>query len=196
MKVQVLKLNDKSETVELKVSESKMPKRALEVISRVAKQGEKQGTKAVKDRSQVRGRAAKPFKQKGTGNARQGSRKGPHMRGGGIAHGAKMDTRSLGLNKKFKTLVLKNLLLSYANDNKLSFIDLKGDGKDLRKILKDSTKTLLIHSLENKNSVRSARNLPKVRILAAPSMSPLLMTDYNQIVIDLSEKERIEKILG
>lgn len=196
MEFKVLKLNDKSQAIELKVAESKMPANALEVITRVAKQNLKQGTKAVKDRSEVRGRAAKPFRQKGTGNARQGSRKGPHMRGGGIAHGTTMDTRSLGLNKKFKNLVLKNILLSYANDDKLSFIDLKGDAKDLRKLLKDSPKTLLIHSLENKDTVRSVRNLPKVRTLVSSSMSPLLMTDFNQIIIDLSEKERIEKILG
>ena len=83
----------------------------------------RQGSHKTKTRSEVRGRAKKPFSQKGTGNARQGSSKPPNFRGGAISMGPQNRDHSFSLNKKEKTLALKYALSDKINKDKIIFID-------------------------------------------------------------------------
>ena len=83
----------------------------------------RQGTHKTKSRSEVSGRAKKPFSQKGTGNARQGSSKPPNFRGGAVSMGPVNRDHSFNLNKKEKKLALKSALSSKLNEDKLIFID-------------------------------------------------------------------------
>lgn len=81
------------------------------------------GTQKVKTRSEVHGTTKKPFAQKGTGNARQGSLKGPHQRGGGVAHAMTPRSYEYNLNKKFRVLGLKTALSLKVSENNLKVID-------------------------------------------------------------------------
>ena len=83
----------------------------------------RQGSHKTKTRSEVSGRAKKPFSQKGTGNARQGSSKPPHFRGGATSMGPVNRDHSISLNKKEKTLALKSALSSKMSENNIIFID-------------------------------------------------------------------------
>ena len=83
----------------------------------------RQGSHKTKTRSEVSGRAKKPFSQKGTGNARQGSSKPPHFRGGATSMGPINRDHSISLNKKEKTLALKSALSSKISENNIIFID-------------------------------------------------------------------------
>jgi large subunit ribosomal protein L4 len=194
MKVTLLKSESKSE-VDLNASiDASISDYAIGVLNRVARQNLKQGTKHTKGRSEVQGRAAKPFKQKGTGNARQGSRKGPHMRGGGISHGAKPDYHKLALNRSFKQTVLKKVLSKYIEAGNLGFIDLESDTKKLRSTLGEE-KTLIVFNSERLNKVRAFRNMPKVTVLNINSLSALKTLSYGKIYFDLEAKEKVQEIL-
>ena len=112
----------------------------------------RQGSHKTKTRSEVNGRAKKPFAQKGTGNARQGSSKPPHFRGGAISMGPKNRDHSFSLNKKEKTLALKCALSNKVDNEEMIFIDsFKVDNhktKNLNRSLKnfDFNSALFIHN--------------------------------------------------
>src|SRR5688572_10330331 len=107
MKVKVLKLNNSSSQIDLKIEgEARTQGRLMRdvaLVARVRNQANKQGTKKAKTRTEVVGHSAKPYKQKHTGRARQGSTKGPHHRGGGVAHSILPDFKKLSINKKQKS---------------------------------------------------------------------------------------------
>lgn len=194
MKLNVLKSDGSNSSVELKLNlDTKLSDYALAVLTRVARQNSKQGTKKVKTRSEVRGRAAKPFKQKGTGNARQGSRKGPHMRGGGIAHGPRQDYSKLALNKKFSSTILKKLLSKHAEDGSLNLIELDKISKEMKNAL--SLKSLIVYSKENKAQTLKLRNLKNVSLVEAASLNASMLLNVKNIYIDLSAKEKLEGVL-
>lgn len=193
MKVPVLK-GESTKDIDIEVSlDSKISDSTIGVLNRVISQNTKQGTKSAKGRSEVRGKAAKPFRQKGTGNARQGSRKGPHFRGGGVSHGPTPDYKKLGLNKKFKNLVTKKLLSKYIAEGNFGFIDLKDDVKGLRKNLIE--KSLVVYSKDNSDSLRSIRNMTKVKVLNVSSLSPLYLLNFKKVYFDLDAKDKVLEIL-
>ncbi len=171
----------------------------ISLIVRVLGQNRKQGTKKAKTRSEVKGKSAKPYRQKGTGNARQGSRKAPHFRGGGVAHGPMPDYTKLRLNKKFKRMVLINILKRYLSDGRLSFIDLS-DGENLRAFdpsMLVEGRSLVIYDQKNRESVNYLRNIPDVDVLSFVSLSPMLILNYNNLYFDLNVKEDlISMIIG
>lgn len=194
MKVSLLKSDNSISQVEFEAKvDGSISDYAIGVLRRVYRQNQKQGTKHVKTRSEVAGRAAKPFKQKGTGNARQGSRKGPHFRGGGIAHGPTPDYKKLGLNKKFKKSVLKKILSKYIEEERFVFVELN-EAKNLRKEL-GKEKCLVVYSASSRDSVRYIRNLEKVNLMPASNLSALMLFDYNKIYFDVNEKERLAEIM-
>ena len=128
----------------------------------------RQGSHKTKTRSEVNGRAKKPFAQKGSGNARQGSRKPPHFRGGATSMGPQNRDHSFNLNKKEKILALKSALSSKLSEEKIVFIESlevkNHKTKDLDKKLKkfNFESALFIYSEEEKNInfKRAYSNLP------------------------------------
>lgn len=195
MKVSLLKSDGKLSEVEIEgIFDVSVSDYALAVVNRVHGQNAKQGTKKVKTRSEVRGKAAKPYRQKGTGKARQGSTKAPHFRGGGVAHGPTPDYHRLRLNRKFKRSVLKGILSKYISGNSFAFIDLSNDVRNLRKEL-SKEKSLVIYSLANRENTKVFRNLENVDLLPASSLSPSLILNYRKIYLDIDEKERLVDIL-
>ena len=128
----------------------------------------RQGTHKTKTRSEEKGRAKKPFSQKGTGNARQGSSKAPHFRGGAISMGPQNKDHSFSLNKKEKKLAIKCALSEKINNEEIIFIDnleLKNHKtKELSKTLNKFkfSSALFIYKEDNNilNFKRASANIP------------------------------------
>ena len=131
------------------------------------------GTACTKDRSEVHGSNAKPYKQKGTGNARRGDKKSPLLRGGGVIFGPKPRDFSFSLPKKVKRLAMKSILSEKAQSDRLVIIEdftvASGKTKDLVTILdrfaKD-TRTVIITKDDDKLIRRAGKNIPALSFLS------------------------------
>ncbi|BDQ04914.1 MAG: 50S ribosomal protein L4 [Candidatus Dojkabacteria bacterium] len=196
MMVNVIKSNT-VETLEIPdVSSHLIKDNYISLIARVLGQNTRQGTKKAKTRSEVKGKSAKPYRQKGTGYARQGSRKAPHFRGGGVAHGPMPDYTKLRLNKKFKRMVLVNILKKYLLEGRLGFIDLS-EGKDVRIFGSPifEGRSLVVYDSNHKVYVNYLRNISNVDILPFVSLSPLLVLNYNNLYFDLNIKDTVVSMI-
>jgi len=138
----------------------------------------RRGTQSTKTRAEVRGGNAKPWAQKGTGRARQGSIVGPHFRGGGVAMGPKPRDYSQKTPKKMKRLALYSALSDRANDDNVIVIDSWGfdapKTKDAVAALKDlgvEGKALVVLDREDANAWKSFNNLPKVHAISADQLN-------------------------
>jgi len=159
----------------------------------------RQGSHKTKSRSEVNGRSKKPFSQKGTGNARQGSSKPPHFRGGATSMGPVNRDHSFSLNKKEKKLALKSALSSKLLNNNIIFIDtLEIDShktKSLNIKLKNFNfiSALFVFGDENINDnfKTASSNLPRVSILNHKGINVKDILSYDKIFI---EEKSIEKI--
>lgn len=200
MKVKVLKLDNTTSDIDFKfeVKSSENLEQDLAIIARVKAQAEKQGTKKAKTRSEVAGHAAKPFKQKGTGRGRQGSTKGPHFVGGGVAHGPRQDYSSLKLNRKYKSIALKRFLADYISNEQFSFVDLTGKStsKDVRNLFANGEKTLVVYSKDNVDLVRATRNLAHVDSVNVQNVSAFNVVNYTRILVDVASKDDLLNLLN
>ena len=159
----------------------------------------RQGSHNTKTRSEVRGRAKKPFAQKGTDNARQGSSKPPNFRGGAISMGPQCRDHSFSLNKKEKILALKCALSDKMKKEEIIFIDsleIKSHKtKDLSKSLRNFSfnSALFIHGDENKtiNFIRASSNIPKLSLLSDKGINVSDIIMFEKIFI---EKNSVQKI--
>ena len=164
----------------------------------------RQGTHKTKTRSEVNGRAKKPFSQKGTGNARQGSSKPPHFRGGAISMGPQNRDHSFSLNKKEKKLALKCALTEKINKEEIIFIDsleIKSHKtKVLSKFLQNFTynSALFIHGDEEKttNFKRASSNIPKLAMLSDKGLNVKDLITFDKIFIEISSIQEISKRLS
>ena len=131
------------------------------------------GTQSTKTRSEVAGGGAKPFRQKGTGNARHGSIRAPHYSGGGVAHAPKPRSYAVKTNKKEVRLALRSALSDRAADGKLVVVDAWGFDKPSTKAAKAalaelgvSGKALVVVGRDDATSALSFQNLPDVQLIA------------------------------
>ncbi len=164
----------------------------------------RQGSHKTKTRSEVSGRSKKPFSQKGTGNARQGSSKPPNFRGGAIAMGPVNRDHSFNLNKKEKKLAIKSALSSKLSEDKIVFIDtFKLDNhktKTLNNSLKkfDYNTALFIYS-ENgidKNFKLASSNLPRVSLLNQKGINVRDLISFDKVFIEKESLDQITKRLS
>jgi large subunit ribosomal protein L4 len=159
----------------------------------------RQGSHKTKTRSEVSGRAKKPFAQKGTGNARQGSSKPPHFRGGATSMGPVNRDHSISLNKKEKALALKSALSSKMSENNIIFIDSfvieNHKTKNLKiKLSKFDFKSALFvygDDSEDNNFKMASSNLPRVSSLSHKGINVKDIISYDKIFI---EEKSINKI--
>ena len=152
----------------------------------------RQGTHKTKSRSEVSGRSKKPFSQKGTGNARQGSNKPPNFRGGAVSMGPVNRDHSFSLNKKEKNLALKSALSVKAQEDKIVIIDsfeikslkTKELFSDLKKF--NYTTALFIYSKSglDKNFQMASSNIPRVSILNQKGINVKDLITYDKIFIE------------
>ena len=163
----------------------------------------RQGSHKTKSRSEVNGRAKKPFSQKGTGNARQGSSKPPHFRGGATSMGPVNRDHSFSLNKKEKKLALKSALSSKLSENNIIFIDNfdidTHKTKNLNiKLSKFNFKSaLFVHSENNinENFKKASSNLPRVSTLSHKGINVKDLILYEKIFIEEKSLDKISERL-
>ena len=207
MKISVLNLKNKSVgDIELdsNIFEVKTFPDLIHQYIRYQNAKSRQGSHKTKTRSEVSGRSKKPFSQKGTGNARQGSNKPPNFRGGAVSMGPQNRDYSFALNKKEKKLALKSALSSKLIDEKVVIIDtfeIKSfKTKELHSDLKlfDYKSALFIHS-ENgidKNFKLASANIPKVSILNQKGMNVKDLISFDKIFIEQKSINEITKRLS
>ena len=164
----------------------------------------RQGSHKTKTRSEVSGRSKKPFSQKGTGNARQGSNKPPNFRGGAVSMGPQNRDHSFNLNKKEKKLALKSALSTKLIDEKVIIIDtfeIKSfKTKELYADLKqfDYKSALFVHSESgiDKNFKLASANIPKVSILNQKGINVKDLISFDKIFIEQKSINEITKRLS
>lgn len=170
---------------------------------RVYLTNQRQGTNKTKERAEVRGGGRKPFRQKGTGRARQGTSRSPLMPGGGTIFGPKPRNYRLSLPKKAARLARKSALSLKAKENQIKIVeDFSFESpktKDLHSILKaldlDTTKTLLILPDNNSNLYKSGRNLPKCNVMISDKVATYELLDNKMILLQKSAVENLCKSL-
>ena len=164
----------------------------------------RQGSHHTKTRSEVKGRAKKPFSQKGTGNARQGSSKPPNFRGGAISMGPRNRDHSFTLNKKEKILALKCALSDKIKKDEIIFVDsleIKSHKtKDLSKSLQNFSfnSALFIHEDEEKtnNFKRASSNIPMLAMLSDKGINVKDLILFEKIFIEKNSVQNISKRLS
>ncbi|HEY8364895.1 MAG TPA: 50S ribosomal protein L4 [Haloplasmataceae bacterium] len=163
----------------------------------------RQGTHKAKTRAEVSGGGKKPYSQKGTGRARQGSIRAPQWRGGGVVFGPIPRNYAYKLNKKVRRLALKSALSQKVRENNMIVLDSLSfpapKTKDMINVLnnfKIDTKTLIVIAEENMNVFLSARNIPGVLTLNANSINVYELLNANKILITQDAVKKIEEVLG
>ena len=163
----------------------------------------RQGTASTKTRSEVSGGGRKPYKQKGTGNARQGSTRSPQWPGGGIVFGPKPRNYDKKQNRKERRLALKGALTSKFKEKELIVIDtLNMDTNktkafnEMLKTLKVEGKALVVYAEENENLFLSSRNNQDVAVISFDEINVLDLVAANYLLIDESSVKKIEEVLN
>ncbi|CEN27449.1 MAG: 50S ribosomal protein L4 [Lactococcus sp.] len=164
----------------------------------------RQGTHAVKNRSAVRGGGRKPWRQKGTGRARQGSIRSPQWRGGGVVFGPTPRSYGYKLPQKVRQLALKSVYSEKVVENKLVAVDaLNFDAPKTAEFVKVlealaiERKVLVIFENEgNKFAELSARNIPNVQVTTANSASVLDIANNDKILVTQAALSQIEEVLA
>ncbi len=160
----------------------------------------RQGTQKAKTRSEVRGGGRKPWRQKGTGHARQGSTRAPQWTGGGIVFAPVPRDYSFKINKKEKRAALKSALSSRVQENKLIVVDeLKLDEiktKKLAEVLKNLNveKALVVINDNDQNIVMSARNIPAVKVAQTNTINVFDILKYSNVVVTKAAVATIEEV--
>lgn len=170
----------------------------MAVVAQLA--NKRQGTQSALTRAEVRGGGAKPWKQKGTGRARQGSIRAPQWRGGGVVFAPKPRDYSIKLNKKEKKAALKSALTAKVNDAKfivlddLSFDTIKT--KNMVKVLENLklSQALVVMSDNDQNVVLSARNIPDVKTASTNTINVYDIMKYDTFVVTKSAVATIEEV--
>ena len=162
---------------------------------------QRQGTQSTKTRAEVRGGGRKPWRQKGTGRARQGSIRAPQWIKGGIALGPKPRSYSYRINKKEKQLAIKSLLSAKVLDNELTVVD-KLEVKEPKtsvmvkalSSLKVEGKTLIILADKNENVLLSSRNIEGVKTIEMNTINVFDLLNCNKLVLPLDTVKKLEEV--
>lgn len=168
------------------------------VVAYLANQ--RQGTQKAKTRSEVSGGGRKPWRQKGTGHARQGSTRSPQWTGGGVVFAPTPRDYSVSMNKKEKRAALKSALTSRVQDNKLIVLDeLKLDAiktKEMAKVLDaiKVEKALIVLDSLDKNVIVSARNIPSVKTTQVGTLNTYDVMKYDTVVVTKKAVSDIEEV--
>ena len=160
----------------------------------------RQGTQKAKTRSEVRGGGRKPWRQKGTGHARQGSTRAPQWTGGGVVFAPVPRDYSFKINKKEKRAALKSALTSRVQENKLIVVDeLKLDEiktKKFAEVMKNLNvdKALVVINDNDQNIVMSAKNIPTVKVAQTNTINVFDILKYSTVVVTKDAVATIEEV--
>ena len=160
----------------------------------------RQGTQKAKTRSEVSGGGRKPWRQKGTGHARQGSTRAPQWTGGGIVFAPKPRDYSFKMNKKEKRIALLSALSSKVAESKIVVLDeFKLDEIKTKKFVEVMNNLKVENALvvlegENKNVVLSGRNIPSVKVTATNEINTYDVLKYTTLVVTKAAVEKLEEV--
>ena len=160
----------------------------------------RQGTQKAKTRSEVSGGGRKPWRQKGTGHARQGSTRAPQWTGGGVVFAPVPRDYSFKINKKEKRAALKSALTSRVQENKLIVVDeLKLDEvktKQFAQVMKNLNvdKALVVINDNDQNIVMSAKNIPTVKVAQTNTINVFDILKYSTVVVTKDAVATIEEV--
>lgn len=161
----------------------------------------RQGTQSTKTRAEVRGGGRKPWRQKGTGRARQGSIRAPHFSGGGVTFAPKPRDYSYKVPKKVRRLAMKSALSSKVLNNEIIVIDdIKFDSpktKDMANFLTKinaDKKALIVMGEKNENIIKSANNIPNVQTALVNTLNVYDILKYNSFIITKDAVRKVEEV--
>ncbi|MDD2215311.1 MAG: 50S ribosomal protein L4 [Eubacteriales bacterium] len=162
---------------------------------------QRQGTQSAKNRGEVRGGGRKPFRQKGTGNARQGSRRAPNHVGGGIVFAPKPRSYRYTVPKKIRKLAMKSALSSKVGEKEIIVLDaLKIEApktKEMLRILeniKAAKKALIITDIKDENIIKSTANIPGVKTTMVGEMNVYDIVNHTSLIVTKDAVNRIEEV--
>ena len=170
----------------------------MAVVNQLA--NNRQGTQSAKTRSEVSGGGRKPWRQKGTGHARQGSTRAPQWTGGGIIFAPKPRDYSFKMNKKEKRIALLSALSSKVAESKIVVLDeFKLDEIKTKKFVEVMNNLKVENALvvlegENKNVVLSGRNIPSVKVTATNEINTYDVLKYTTLVVTKAAVEKLEEV--
>ena len=170
----------------------------MAVVNQLA--NNRQGTQKAKTRSEVRGGGRKPWRQKGTGHARQGSTRAPQWTGGGVVFAPTPRDYSFKMNRKEKRAALKSALTSRVQENKLIVVDeLKFDEiktKKFAEVLKNLNldKALVVLNENDEKVVMSAKNIPTVKTTQINTINVYDVLKYNTVIATKAAVQAIEEV--
>ena len=168
------------------------------VVAQLA--NKRQGTQSAKTRSEVRGGGRKPWRQKGTGHARQGSIRAPQWTGGGVVFAPVPRDYSVKMNKKERTAALRSALTSKVQDNKLVVVEnlalAEIKTKEMQRVLNNlkADKALVITATDDQNVILSARNIADVQTATVNTMNVYDVMKHNTVVVTKDAVASIEEV--
>ena len=161
----------------------------------------RQGTQSVKTRAEVRGGGRKPWRQKGTGRARQGSIRSPQWKGGGVVFAPKPRDYSYNVPKKIRRVAMKSALSSKVLENEIIVLDelnlVEPKTKELVKILesiKAGKKALIVMDEKNDNIIKSVNNIPNVKTTLVNTLNVYDILNYDYFVITKGAVSKVEEV--
>ena len=162
---------------------------------------QRQGTQSTKTRAEVSGGGKKPWRQKGTGRARQGSTRAPQWIKGGVALGPKPRSYRYTVNKKERRLAIKSVLSSKVLEKELTVVD-KLELKEIKTksmvkalaALKVEGKTLIVLPENDKNVVMSARNIKDVKTISANNINVFDLLKYSNLILPVDTVKKLEEV--
>ncbi len=163
----------------------------------------RQGTSAARDRSEVKGGGSKPWAQKGTGRARHGSTRSPIWVGGGIVFGPQPRDYGFTVPKKVRRAALRSALSAKVSEGLLLVVDDLAISEPKTKAmvqllekLKVSRSALVVTAEPDQNVIKSARNLPRVKTIAARQLNVLDLLSYEYLVMTSEALQKVEEVFG
>jgi large subunit ribosomal protein L4 len=193
------KLEKKDLAFDLKSDDVSVP--AVHQVVKALLASRRQGNASTKNKSLVSGGGKKPFKQKGTGRARQGSTRSPLMPGGGTAHGPIPRSFEQKINKKLYLKALKSMLADKFQSNALVIakeLSFSGKTKEISNFLNDKkiNSSLIVCSSPDNMVIRACRNLPNVKAVPVGGLSVYDMVKFNHLIIDEESMSALMKRIG
>ncbi|MDR2036015.1 MAG: 50S ribosomal protein L4 [Coriobacteriales bacterium] len=174
----------------------------MHMVVRAQQAAKQQGTHSAKSRGEVSGGGRKPFRQKGTGRARQGSTRSPHYRGGGIVFGPTPRSHAIKVNRKEVKLAMKGALSAKLADNELMVIDdfafempSTKEAAAILKALEIARRVTIVLPDNNINAFLSFRNIPRVRVIAVSESNTRDFLDNSTLLFTTASLKYIEEVL-
>ena len=203
-KIQMLNMEGKSiQEVELKkdIFDVEVNEHAVYLVVKNILANRRQGTQSAKTRAEVRGGGRKPWRQKGTGRARQGSIRSPQWKGGGVVFAPKPRDYSYTTPKKVRRLALKSVLTSKVQENELILVDaLKLEEAKTKamaqalKALNAAKKSLILVGEGNESVARAAKNIAGVKVLNIQSINVYDLLKYDSLILDQEALNKIQEV--